>query len=155
MDNIDPKLAKIKFKGIEVLAKQLVERSSDLLLPINDFHYDVATTSQVNPQLNVVFIKADVRIKEKTSGKDLFFTSIVCGFEIENFHDVIEKKADNFYIIPPELDAMLRSVSVSTSRGLIFSELAGTYLYTALLPIVIFSPAQIPIPEEIKLQKSK
>lgn len=156
MDNTDLKQAKIKFKGIEILGKQMLERPADMIaIPINDFHYDVATTSQVNPQLKIAFIKVEVKIREKSSGNIFFSTAIACGFEIENFDEVIENPTNNFYFIPPDIDAMLRSVSVSTSRGIIFSELSGTYLYTALLPIVIFSPNQIPIPEEINLKKSK
>lgn len=58
-----------------------------------------------------------------------------CVFRIENMNQF--QKADGSGIeLPVELISAINSVSVSTTRGLMFSAFAGTYLQKVVLPII-------------------
>ena len=102
--------------------------------------------------IKAIFIKVDIKIRERD--KELIIASIStgCGFEIDNFDEVILKQEDNRYFIPSEVDALLKSVSVSTARGVMFSEFRGTYLFNLILPVIIFQPPPI---EQIEKEFAK
>ena len=55
----------------------------------------------------------------------------------DNFDDYFTKnEKENKYEVPEELEIVLKSAGISTSRGIIFSELEGTYLQGIILPLV-------------------
>ena len=51
---------------------------------------------------------------------------------IKNFENKKEKKME----FPEDFSIALNSVSISTLRGIMFSQFRGTYLHNAFLPIV-------------------
>ncbi|MBL0073688.1 MAG: hypothetical protein IPP34_18540 [Bacteroidetes bacterium] len=61
--------------------------------------------------------------------------SVSCIFEILNFEDVIKVEADGKVNIPPRLIETLNIISISTTRGVMFSTFKGT-LHGAVLPII-------------------
>lgn len=134
----------IQFKTIELLSKSMLEREPEVRRsPPTDFHFDIVAESIINPTINTIFVKVTVAIKEKDKAESIASISIGCGFEIGNFDEIIKKTEGNNYLIPPELDTLIKSVAVSTSRGIIYSEFRGTYLYNVVLPIIIFQPPLI------------
>lgn len=138
--------AKIKFPTIELLSKQMVERPmahpGDL---ITEYNFDIVADARVNADLKIVVIKVDIKIQEKDKQINLASLTVGCAFEIENFDEIIIKQDENLYYVPPVVDTTLKSVSISTVRGIMYSEFRGTYLFNCILPVVI-----LPIPQEIQ-----
>jgi hypothetical protein len=66
---------------------------------------------------------------------------------IENFEDTLKKDEDDKYIIPGDLEGMLKQISISTIRGFMFSEFRGTHLHKAILPILL-SESLVAVDEE-------
>jgi len=53
-----------------------------------------------------------------------------------NDFDNIITKGDGGYVIPHELNVAINRISLSTSRGILFSELRGYYLQDMILPLL-------------------
>jgi hypothetical protein len=62
--------------------------------------------------------------------------SVSCIFEIANFEDVIKLEADGKVNIPQSLIETFNIISISTTRGVMFSTFKGTFLHGAVLPII-------------------
>ena len=62
--------------------------------------------------------------------------SVSCIFDIVNFEDVITVEADGKVNIPQRLIETLNIISISTTRGVMFSTFKGTFLHSAILPII-------------------
>jgi hypothetical protein len=77
-----------------------------------------------------------VEIKNDDHSVVLGSLSVSCIFEILNFEDVIKVEADGKVNIPQRLIETLNIISVSTTRGVMFSTFKGTFLHGAVLPII-------------------
>lgn len=53
-----------------------------------------------------------------------------------NFNEVIHADAEGIVTLPQDLADILNSISISTTRGLMFSAFKETFLHNAFLPII-------------------
>jgi hypothetical protein len=144
--------ANIKFKFVELISKTLAERPMDnFSVPPTEFNFDILAESRVNAEQKLVIIKTNVSIKDVHRNTLVATIGTVCVFEVQNFQEIFKLVEDNKYYIPPEIDVLLKSVSISTTRGVIFSEFRGTYLLNATLPIIILQPSEAQ-PTEAKVE---
>lgn len=60
---------------------------------------------------------------------------VVCSFQFEDFDEVFVKGEADIFTMPVEVEISLKSICYSTARGVLFSELRGTYLHFAFLPV--------------------
>ena len=133
--------ARIKFKIIDLLSKKMIAPSQSLTAVPKMFHFDILVDTSVNTEQKIIVIVVDIKIKEVNKEIVQGELSLACGFEVENFEETILKDdKTNMYIVPPDTDALVKSVSISTARGVLFSEFRGTYLMQAIMPIIIFPP---------------
>lgn len=138
----------IKFTGIEIVSKLLSERPKELTRnPI--FTFEIKVENRVRAQDNLVFAIVDIKITEADK-PDVILAKITtnCVFAIENFKDVIQLQNNGLYHIPPNLDAILRPVAISTTRGILYSEYRGTYLDSAIMPIIFMDTLKQTLTEE-------
>lgn len=63
-----------------------------------------------------------------------FKTALV--FEIFEFDEIFKNVGEDKYDIPVGLEILLKSAGISTTRGIIYSEVRGTYLHGAVLPLI-------------------
>jgi len=56
---------------------------------------------------------------------------------IENFEEKIKLNDERKYVIPTAFEMFMRSVSISTTRGIVYAELRGTYLHNAIMPVFL------------------
>lgn len=146
---MDKPQAKIKLSALELIEKTLRRRSEDIP-PGNDFNFDVKVDSRVNPDQKLIIVIVDIDVRYFGNDIVLGHIGFGCGFEIENFDDVITKQSNGQYQIPTDVDTLTKTVSLSTVRGVIYSEFRGTYLSNANLPIILINP-----PMPLESQKSE
>lgn len=138
----------IKFTGIQIVSKELAERPADMK-PLPIFNFEIKVENKVQAQHNLVFTIVHITITEAEKPAILSKLTSNCVFEIENFKDVIKLNENGLFHIPPNLDAILRPVAISTTRGILYSEFRGTYLDAAIMPIIFMDTLkQLPIEEE-------
>jgi hypothetical protein len=133
--------AKIKLTIIELLEKFLLRRAEDGFTGTN-FQFDIKAETRVSAEQRWIIVLADLTVKEIGKEQVLARLGMACAFELENFDDVLIKQAENNYIVPPDLEMLTKTVAISTARGILFSELRGTYLAGAVLPMLILAPSE-------------
>jgi hypothetical protein len=133
----------IRFKGIELVSKKMVQApESGTIIPL--FHFDISAESRVHQSEKLLGILVNIRIKEPNKDFNLAEISVACAYLVENFEQAIILRNDGLFDVLPEVDALVKSVSISTVRGILFSEFRGTYLSEAIMPIIIITPVEQP-----------
>lgn len=117
----------------------LIEKSLRLLNKKEkkvDYDYDISLQLMPDPSLNQSFHFISVNIFTKGQEKD-FIATFKLGFvfEIPNL-ETIATTNDEGATLPEDLLNLLNAVVIGTMRGVIFSELRGTQLDDAILPVL-------------------
>jgi hypothetical protein len=99
------------------------------------FHFDIKLEHKLNNEnkllISVIYIDL---FNEK---RDLKLGTVVtsCVFEIANFSDFVDT-VNNKINFPDDFLVTINAITISTARGVMFSQFRGTYLHNALLPIL-------------------
>lgn len=137
---------KIQFRAIELLNSSI---SAPLIKDANNkaFTFDISTEIQLNEENK--FIIVIIGIKILNEAKDILFGTLTTSniFYIENYDEVVTNNESNETVIPNSLIVTLNSISLPTTRGVMWSTFKGTMLHNALLPILD--------PKQIETQKIK
>ena len=134
MNDSDKISVSFKIKGIEILDSALFnsdfERKDDTL-----FLYDINIVQKLNLDKNLLIVVSSITILDKNTEKKLGHFKASCIYfieSLESFFDTLNKKLN----LPSQLIITLNSISISTTRGLMFSFFRGTLLHDAVLPII-------------------
>lgn len=125
------KESKIQLQGIDLIEFSFSSQDA----PSETHIFEVNVESKVNKKdLNIVII---TNIKILTSDKDKCLAKVVtgCRYLVDNLKEFIEKSNDDFEM-PILLVDLLNSISLSTTRGIMFELFKGTFLHNYVLPIV-------------------
>ena len=125
----------LKLKAIELL-------NSSLQMPvgqseaITNFNFNINIESRADATDKLIFVIVHVGIKTDDQSNILGALSVSCIFEIVNFKEVIKTEPDGKLNIPQTLIDRLNNISISTTRGVMFSTFKGTFLHNAILPVI-------------------
>jgi len=99
------------------------------------FNFDIKLEHKITADSN--FIAVVVTININNDQRDIKFGSIMvsCIFEIPELKEYIDPK-NNAPKLPEEFLTTINSISISTIRGVMFSQFRGTFLQNAILPVV-------------------
>ena len=125
----------IKLRGIELLNVSLIrlEHSSKNL---STFLYNVRIVQDIDKNKKLVFIIVHVDIHSTEEKKDVGSLSVSHIYELANFEEVVTILDEHNFKMSESLNDILNSISISTTRGVMFSTFKGTFLHNAILPIV-------------------
>lgn len=124
----------MQIRAIELLSGSL-NLPANPNTPVTNFNFNISIESRADAVNKLVFVIVHVEINDDHSVV-LGALSVSCIFEIVNFEDVIKVEADGKVNIPQRLIETLNSISISTTRGVMFSTFKGTFLHGAVLPII-------------------
>ena len=119
---------------LEVVLNKLDEEIQDEL----DFGFELSITHSVRPEQQSIDITVVASLLSKSINSILAKVSVGYHFDFQNF-DKIEMI--NNKTLPRDLANMLNGVSISTTRGIFFSEVRGTKLQSVVMPII--NPQQL------------
>lgn len=131
MDNEE---IKFKISNIHIVSKHLEELKEEN--PI-EYSWEISVETRVHADKDQIIpcVFANIKkVKEKSEYLAKF--TVACIFEVEDFDKKILLNEANLYIIPSYFDNALKQIALSTARGVIFSEVQGTYLNNAILPVI-------------------
>jgi hypothetical protein len=111
--------------------------------PLTNFNFNISIESRADAVNKLVFVIVHVKIKNDDHSVVLGALSVSCIFEIVNFEDVIKVEANGKVNMPQRLIETLNNISISTTRGVMFSTFKGTFLHGAVLPII--DPKQLQV----------
>ncbi len=136
--------AEIKFTGIELL-KSTINIPSSQDIPLNNFNFNINIESKGDAEKKLLFVIVNVEVKSFDQKEILGSIITSCIYEITKFTEFVKIDSNGAMIINPQLVEILNSISISTTRGVMFTTFKGTYLHQAILPIIdpkSFLPAE-------------
>jgi len=125
----------IKFLAIELVSKSLGEPPKEKIEEL-EFTFTFLVDLRVHPERKIAAVITDTTILKVLDKEQVAFFKILCAFELPDFDQIFKKVDENKYDTPVELEILLKSTGLSTMRGIIYSELRGTYLQNAILPLI-------------------
>ena len=125
----------IKLRGIELLNVSLI-RPEHTSKNLSTFLYNVRIVQDIDKNKKLVFIIVHVDIHSTEEKKDVGSLSVSHIYELANFEEVVTILDEHNFKMSESLNDILNSISISTTRGVMFSTFKGTFLHNAILPIV-------------------
>jgi hypothetical protein len=133
--NIENQEIELRLKGIEILEsfQSLPENKN---LNLTNFSFNLSIDNRSESGSRIIFVLIDVKILTPDQSILLGGLKVNCIFEISNFDNVINSNSEGPNMIPKHVIEILNSISISTTRGILFSTYRGTFLHNAILPII-------------------
>lgn len=125
--------AKYQLKNIEIIEQHLYILNKPLDKIVN-YNFDINLEHSVDVINKNLIVNTSISILKEDDEKLGSFRSL-CIFHIENLESFVVKKTKQIDL-PKDFITTLNSISISTTRGLLFSNFRGTILHSAILPIV-------------------
>ena len=128
------KLVRFQLRGIELLDfcfhPSRTANSSQMV-----FNFDIKLEHKTpsDNKLIAVVVTVDIREGNKTDKLGSLMATLV--YEVPDINDYIDK-ITNLPKFPELFMTTINSVSISTVRGIMFSQFRGTFLHNAVLPVV-------------------
>lgn len=135
----------IRLHGIE-----LMERSYMNIAPPpedHEFKFDFSMKAGIDPDRKLIVVLTELLLKKGDEAALLAKLVVATAFELPNIEEELPKLENGQYGIPDELDMMVKSISLSTARGILFSELRGTPFHKAYLPLIQLPLAHPVLPQ--------
>lgn len=125
----------MQLKSIELL-KGSISLPSIPEASLNNFNFNISLESKADANNKFLFAIVSVEIRSEDRNYILGSLAVSCIYSVVNFDEVVKIEADGKIDIPQPLVEILNSISISTTRGVMFSMFKGTFLHNAFLPIV-------------------
>lgn len=132
-----------QLKGIELLDINLKHPQIPLNLE-RTYNFNINIEQRINNEEKLVIVVTSVDLIHEDDKQCHASIKTSCIFLIENMNDFITEPK-NQVNIPEQLVVTLNSISLSTTRGIMFTSFKGTFMHNVLLPIVnpsTFSPTK-------------
>jgi hypothetical protein len=132
--NKQKKPINFSLKGIELINFSLNNPLKPLANPIK-FQFDIKLEHRLNNEMNIIIVLITVNVLNENRETNYGTITVSSIFEIFNYHEYLDKvkKTVNF---PEEFVTTINSISLSTTRGVMFSQFRGTFLHFAFLPLM-------------------
>lgn len=123
-----------QIKGIEILETSIVEPKNRI---DNNtvFDFDLQLKQSFNLERELVIVTCKITVSDHDTHDKLGHIKASCLYYVEKLNKYFDKK-HNTIKLPEEVPVMLNSVSISTTRGVMYGVFRGTFLNGAILPVV-------------------
>jgi hypothetical protein len=125
----------IQLKGIELLRCNQRIPTTETIHNLNfEFNVNIETKADLLNKILLTIIHIDIQTEDQS--QILGGISVSYIFELKHFEEVIKIASGGKPHLPQTLVDMMNSISLSTTRGVMFAAFKGTSLHHALLPIM-------------------
>lgn len=126
----------LQFKGIEILSQSInLPQSNDFSL--SGFTFDIGVEIKFEPTNKLIFVFVNIVIFNNEEKQLTLGSALVSNiFLIANYDDIIQTDENGKITLPKDVIMLLNSMSLSTTRGVLFGIFKGTFLHNAILPII-------------------
>ncbi len=122
-----------QIEGIELLEYSV--NSPSIKLPENiQYRFDLSIEHKISVELKKVFVITSFKILNDDLKLNFGQAIISCVYAFPDVDSFLNK--ENKVELPQILIDVLNSISLSTSRGVMFTLFRGTFLHNVILPIV-------------------
>lgn len=123
-----------QIKGIELLEMNLKHPQIPLELE-RTYNFNINIEQRINNEEKLVIVVTSVDLIHEEDQQCHASIKTSCIFLIENFKDFIVANT-NQVNLPDQFVVTLNSISLSTTRGMMFTNFKGTFMHNVFLPIV-------------------
>jgi len=127
--------ASFQLRGVE-LHQMSINKLAPGVIPPANFNFDVQIESNVDAAQKVIINSATISVKGDNQPALLGSITCTCFFSVANYEEVVTMKSATQAEINDAFAETINSITISTARGMMASELRGTYLHFAFLPII-------------------
>ncbi len=99
------------------------------------FNFDIKLEHKIPADNNLIAVVVTVDIKDESRTKDLGSLMASCIYDVPDIKDYLDNKL-KVPKFPDLFITTVNSITISTVRGLMFSQFRGTFLQNALLPVI-------------------
>lgn len=127
-----------RLNGVDVVEFSIKERTVDSI-DNKSLTFEVTVDIKLNTDFGLVGVFVTISIYERANNEGENYMARMknlIGFEIKDFNKVIVPNSKGVLEMPIKLEAAMRRIAISTSRGLLHAYLSPTYLNGAFLPII-------------------
>jgi len=124
-----------QLRGVELHELTIQKPLPGAAPPVN-FNFEINVQANVDSNKKLVINTTKVKIKGDKPDTVLGSITCACSFSVAIFEEVVTMKSETLAEINQGFTETLNSISISTTRGVMFSELKGTMLHFAFLPII-------------------
>jgi hypothetical protein len=121
-----------QIKEIQLLEVKLNQQSQPFP-PQMTFHFNLTLEHRINQENKLMIVTTAIEIVHEDKETRLGALKASCIFEVNNIEDFV---VDGQILFTEDAMVPFDSISISTTRGLMFSQFSGTFLHNAILPIV-------------------
>ena len=122
-----------KLKGIELNALNLNQPQ----IPLNSergYNFNIDVEQRINMEEKLVIVSTTIDLIHEADKQTHASIKTSCIFLVENMQ--VFNSASDFVKLPDQFIVTLNSISLSTTRGIMFSQFKGTFMHNVFLPIV-------------------
>jgi uncharacterized protein with PQ loop repeat len=123
-----------QLKGIEILDIQL-NYPSNFKPSETKFRFDFVAENKVNVEKGMVLVVPTIKIYNDKSAELLGSIRVNFAFHVQDFSTYIDEENKKVEL-PKAFQLAINSVSISTIRGIMYSQFRGTFLQNAILPVI-------------------
>lgn len=123
-----------KLTAIELLEFS-INFKENILTNFKIFHYNLNIEHRIIEEKKLVIVTIKVSVLHEDQETVLASVKASCVYEFINFDELINKQGSNI-ALHDEAIITINSITISTIRGIMFSLFRGTFLHTALLPVI-------------------
>lgn len=124
-------LVEFQIKAIELLDTKF--KTPKVALPKDvTYQFEINLEHRFNISEKLVMVVCAINVKHED---ELAMLKSSCVFILPQLNDYINTDSQEIKL-PSEFVTTINSISISTSRGMLFSFLKGTYLHNAIIPII-------------------
>jgi len=123
-----------QLKGIELLDVQLNHPQKPLPAQTT-FHFNINLEHRINAENKLVIVICTINVIHEDKTTNLGSLKASCIFEVENMQDFTLQDKNRIQFHEGILTTF-NSISISTVRGIMFSQFKGTFLHNAHLPVI-------------------
>jgi hypothetical protein len=99
------------------------------------FNFDIKLEHKILTDSNIIAVVVTINIHNDQKKDNLGSIMVSCIFEVPEIKEFTDNKS-NTPKLPEVFLTTVNSISLSTVRGVMFSQFRGTFLHNAILPIV-------------------
>lgn len=99
-------------------------------------NFSVNLENAVHEENGWVLCGVTVNIVTQKSAVPVGKLSATLSFAVADFNNLVYKNDQGMAVIPPDLQATLNGIAISTTRGIMFGVFKGTPLHGAILPLM-------------------
>lgn len=125
---------KFQIKGIELMDFNIIYPKTPLLGEVI-FKFNINVEVKLSNENSLVMVINSVDIVDNNTLDKYAFAKVNCIFWVENFMSFVDKKTKKAKF-PNRFITAINSISISTTRGILYSQFKGTFLHKAVMPII-------------------